>query len=71
VKPCELCHLRNDHSVDVAVARPALEGACAKYSDNACCSPATATAIDTSKDLYGPVRCPRSCMIMQLCDSIP
>lgn len=58
VTPCELCHLRNDHTVDVALERPGLGGVCAKYSDNACCSPKTATAIDTSKDLYDPVRPP-------------
>ena len=56
VTPCELCHLRNVHTVDVALERPGLGGVCAKYSDNACCSPKTATAIDTSKDLYDPVQ---------------
>lgn len=56
VTPCELCHLRNDHTVDVALARPDLEGHCAKYADNACCTPETATAIDTSGSLYDVVR---------------
>lgn len=59
VRPCELCHLRNDHTADVALPRPALEGPCAKYSDNACCTPKTATAIETSEDLYNVVRLPR------------
>eukprot|EP00892_Ulva_mutabilis_P010740 jgi/Ulvmu1/8038/UM004_0275.1 len=52
VTPCELCHLRNDHTADVAIPRPALEGRCAKYADNACCTAKTATAVDTSEDLY-------------------
>lgn len=53
ITTCQVCHLRNDHTKDVASAEPNLDGAAAKYSTNACCAPETANAVETA-GLYGP-----------------
>lgn len=52
--PCEVCHLRNDHTKDVAVAESGMEGVCQKYADNSCCSADIASSIQESAGLYGP-----------------
>jgi hypothetical protein len=53
-KPCEICHLRNEHTEDVSAPVPNLPGACSKYAANACCSSETAAAISSDDGLYGP-----------------
>ena len=53
--PCEVCHLRNEHTKDVAVPEAGLEGVCAKYSANSCCGTEIATEIQESiGSTYGP-----------------
>lgn len=53
--PCEVCHLRNEQTRDVATSEDGLQGVCAKYAANSCCSPETAQSIqDSTGDIYGP-----------------
>jgi hypothetical protein len=53
-EPCQVCHLRNDHTRDVATVVPGLTGICAKYTANSCCSADTAASIDNEDGLYSP-----------------
>lgn len=53
--PCEVCHLRNDHTKDVALPEDGLEGVCKKYSANSCCGTDIADSIQKSEGtIYGP-----------------
>lgn len=49
---CEVCHLRNEHSLDVSKPKSQSLGKCSKYDANACCSSETGARID-DHTLYG------------------
>eukprot|EP00959_Pyramimonas_sp_CCMP1952_P151897 3178127-Pyramimonas_sp.AAC.1 len=52
---CEVCHLRNDHTLDVSASRDFTEkSACRRYADASCCSVETANIIKAGgEELYG------------------
>eukprot|EP01023_Acetabularia_acetabulum_P008854 TRINITY_DN1388_c0_g1_i2.p1 TRINITY_DN1388_c0_g1~~TRINITY_DN1388_c0_g1_i2.p1 ORF type:complete len:490 (+),score=101.55 TRINITY_DN1388_c0_g1_i2:2190-3659(+) len=53
---CEVCHVRNEHTLDVAKPASGDLQKCAKYSQYSCCSEDTAAAIsseDPAAGLYG------------------
>ncbi|GMH34189.1 hypothetical protein BSKO_02023 [Bryopsis sp. KO-2023] len=49
---CEVCHLRNEHSLDVSKPKSQSLGKCSKYDANACCSSETGAKIE-DHTLYG------------------
>jgi hypothetical protein len=52
LKPCEACHLQNDHTEDLALKRPDLIGPCKKYEANACCNKVVTSNITNRVGLY-------------------
>lgn len=55
LKPCEACHLQNDHTEDLALKRTGLVGPCEKYEDNACCGAKVTADIQNRVGLYDAV----------------
>jgi hypothetical protein len=52
LKPCEACHVRNDHTQDLALKRTGLGGPCQKYGANSCCNADVASKITNRVRLY-------------------